>query len=72
MGFKAKVDSLSPAPLCHLRTMIPRAISGCQSWALNPDRSPVRRARYYCASPAQALYTAKKVFNNKHYEHLIT
>ena len=52
MGFKARVDSSLPALFCHLRTMIPRAISGCWDRELKPDRSPVRHARYDCTSPA--------------------
>ena len=50
-GFKASVDSSLPMLFCHLCTTIPRAISGCQEKASNPDRPPVRRAWYHGANP---------------------
>ena len=42
MGFKARVNLSLPVLFCGLCAIIPRAISGCQDWALNPDDSPVR------------------------------
>ena len=50
MNFKVRVDRSLPALFCCLRAVFPRVISGCQDRASNPDRSPLRRARYHCSN----------------------
>ena len=45
--------SSSHALFCCLCSMIPRVISGCQDWALNRDRSPLKRTRYHCTNPTR-------------------
>ena len=53
MSFKVGVDRSFPVLFCHLYSVIPRVISGCQGRASNPDLSPRRRARYHCTSPTR-------------------
>ena len=67
MSFKVRVDQSLPALFCHLCTMIPRVISGCQVQASNLDHSLWRQAQFHCTSPTQNLKKFSKILDTSLY-----